>query len=75
MGLPRVATASHDPRLLGAEMDCDRRRSGHVKDRAASPGGTTIAGLHAIEEGGLRAALMAAVEAAAQRSVEWGASS
>ena len=43
-----------------------------LKDAVASPGGTTIAGLHALEQGGLRAALMNAVEAAALRSKQLG---
>jgi pyrroline-5-carboxylate reductase len=43
-----------------------------LKDRVASPGGTTIAGLHALEQGRLRAALMDAVEASAKRSKELG---
>jgi len=43
-----------------------------LKDRVASPGGTSITGLHELEQGGLRAALIAAVEAAALRSHELG---
>ena len=39
-----------------------------LKDRVTSAGGTTIAGLHALEQGGARAALMDAVWAATERS-------
>lgn len=45
---------------------------GELKDRVASPGGTTIAGLAALESGGLRHALVEAVTAAAQRSIDMG---
>ncbi|MBX3247073.1 MAG: pyrroline-5-carboxylate reductase [Myxococcales bacterium] len=41
---------------------------GQLKDMVASPGGTTIAGLHTLESGGLRKTLMDAVENAALRS-------
>lgn len=45
---------------------------GQLKDMVASPGGTTIAGIHALEEGGLRHALISAVERATLRSKELG---
>lgn len=41
-----------------------------LKDEVASPGGTTIAGLVALEEHGFRHALIRAVDAAAERSAE-----
>jgi len=43
-----------------------------LKDQVTSPAGTTIAGLQKLEAGGLRAAALRAVVAAAQRSAELG---
>jgi pyrroline-5-carboxylate reductase len=43
---------------------------GVLKDRVASPGGTTIAGLHVMENHGVRGAFISAVEAAARRAAE-----
>jgi len=77
MGLPRdVATKLAAQTVLGsAQMVLQTGQSPAVlKDAVASPGGTTIAGLHALESGGLRAALMNAVQAATLRSRELGES-
>jgi pyrroline-5-carboxylate reductase len=75
VGLPRdVATALAAQTVLGsAKMVLETgSHPGVLKDMVTSPGGTTIAGLHALERGGLRAALMDAVEAAARRATELG---
>jgi pyrroline-5-carboxylate reductase len=45
---------------------------GQLKDMVTSPGGTSIAGLHTLEKGGLRTTLIDAVEAATIRSKELG---
>ncbi|MGI6655361.1 MAG: pyrroline-5-carboxylate reductase [Desulfobulbus sp.] len=44
-----------------------------LKARVTSPGGTTIAGIRVLEQGGLRGTVMAAVETATHRSRELGA--
>lgn len=75
MGLSRqVAELLAAQTLVGAaKMIMETgEHPGQLKDRVASPGGTTIAGIHALEQGNLRATLMNAVEAAVKRSKELG---
>lgn len=72
-GLPRdVATGLAAQTVLGAaRMVLETgKHTGALKDEVTSPGGTTIAGLHALERGGVRAALMDAVTTATGRSRE-----
>ncbi len=73
VGLPRdLAMTLAAQTLLGtAKMVLETgMHPGALKDQVASPAGTTIAGLHALERGGLRGVLMDAVEAAYERSIE-----
>jgi pyrroline-5-carboxylate reductase len=73
MGLPRkdalemaIQTVLGTARLLSEHGEDPAR----LKDKVASPGGTTIAGIAALEAKGFRGAVMEAVAAATQRSKE-----
>jgi pyrroline-5-carboxylate reductase len=71
MGLPRdIALKLAAQTLLGAAklVLTSDKHTGQLRDMVTSPGGTTIAGIRALEEGKLRSTLMAAVEAATLRS-------
>ena len=73
MGLSRdVATELTVQTVLGSALLVRETGTspGELKNRVTSPGGTTIAGLHALEKGSLRATLMNAVEKATLRSKE-----
>jgi pyrroline-5-carboxylate reductase len=78
VGLSRdIATRLAAQTVLGAaKMVLETgEHPGALKDAVTSPGGTTIAGLHVLEQGGLRGCLMNAVEAATLRSHQLGESS
>jgi len=72
-GLPR-ATATHlaAQTVLGAaQMVLETGEHPAVlRDRVTSPGGTTIAGIAALEQNSVRAGIMAAVQASEQRAKE-----
>ena len=74
-GLPReTATRLAAQTLLGAaKMVLETGlHPGALKDMVTSPGGTTIEGIHELEKGGLRATLISAVRASAEKSKKLG---
>ena len=76
MGLPRATAVqlAAQTMLGAAKMVLDTgKHTGVLRDEVTSPGGTTIAGLEALELNGLRAGLMQAVRASAERAAELGA--
>ena len=75
MGLPRpLALTLATQTVLGTARLCreEQMHPAVLKDLVTSPGGTTIAGLHALEEGRFRGLIMSAVEAATLRARELG---
>jgi pyrroline-5-carboxylate reductase len=76
-GLPRdIATKLAAQTVLGsARMVLETgMHPGALKDMVTSPGGTTIEGLHELEKGKVRGALMNAVRAATDKSKKLGQS-
>jgi pyrroline-5-carboxylate reductase len=74
-GLPRdIATKLAAQTVLGgARMVLETGlHPGALKDMVTSPGGTTIEGLHELEKGKVRASLISAVRAAAEKSKKLG---
>jgi pyrroline-5-carboxylate reductase len=74
-GLPRdIAQRLAAQTMLGAaKMVLETgQHPGALKDAVCSPGGTTIEGVHELEKGGLRATLMSAVRAAADKAKRLG---
>lgn len=72
-GLPRdkamlyaAQTLLGSAKLLGESG----KHPGQLKDAVCSPGGTTIAGVHALEDGAFRASAMNAVKKAYERTLE-----
>lgn len=77
MGLPRDVALKLAAQTVAGSAAMVLETGEHpavLKDRVASPGGTTIAGLQRLEEGAFRGTLIGAVEAAARRSQELGRS-
>lgn len=76
MGLPRDLALQLAAQTVAGSAEMVLKSSLHpaaLRDQVTSPGGTTIAGLEALEKAGLRSALISAVRAATQRARELGA--
>uniref|UniRef100_B8HPI1 Pyrroline-5-carboxylate reductase n=1 Tax=Cyanothece sp. (strain PCC 7425 / ATCC 29141) TaxID=395961 RepID=B8HPI1_CYAP4 len=74
-GLPRAIAAKLALATVWGTAELLRQSGLHpaqLKDQVTSPGGTTIAGIAALEQSGFRSALIRAVQAASDRSKQLG---
>ena len=74
-GLPRDKALAYALQTIAGTAEYLLETGTHpaaLKDAVCSPGGSTIAGVRALEEGGLRAATIGAVSAAYRRTKELG---
>ncbi|CAL8138198.1 unnamed protein product [Orchesella dallaii] len=75
VGIPRnisLEIAAQVMKGAGELILQKKKHPGAMKDAVCSPGGTTIAGIAALENGGVRSAVIKAVEAATLRGEELG---
>ena len=71
-GLPRDKALAYAAQMLAGSAELalnSGKHPGALKDAVCSPGGTTIQGVRALEEGGFRAAAMNAVIAAYEKTL------
>ena len=74
-GIPRPKAYEYAAATMAGSAEmvlASGQHPGALKDAVCSPGGSTIAGVRALEEGGFRAAAMNCVIAACQRNKELG---
>ena len=74
-GLPRDKALCYAAQTVSGAAQMvltDGRHPGALKDAVCSPGGSTIEGVHALEDGAFRGAVMDAVAAAFKRTKELG---
>ena len=72
-GLPRAKALAYAAQMAAGAAQLvlkSGRHPGELKDAVCSPGGTTIQGVRALEEGGFRAAAMDAVIAAYEKTLQ-----
>ena len=74
-GLPRNQAIAYAAQTMAGTANMILEKGihpGQLKDAVCSPGGSTIAGVNALEQGAFRASCMEAVTAAYQRTLELG---